>query len=387
MLASLYFRAEVRGLEQHPRRGPGAAGGQPLRRQPDAGHHVFTLAFNTYFGVERRFYQLAHNLVLSMPGLGLPAQVRHGRGHARRTPSKALDSGAALLVYPGGDYEVHRPELGAAKVDFGGRKGFIRLALDKDVPIVPVVSVGGQETALFLTRGERLAKLLRLDEMFRLKVLPISLAMPWGLNVGDMLGHCPLPAKITIQVLEPIDLRERYGDDPDLDEVYDDDHRAACSARLDGAPGRAHAAGDRLMRRRGADLDRRPARARSGSWSPTPRLPALHGRHHALRAPRATSAEPGWARATRCACASARPTSAAWSRSWSTTSRRDLAWTSVTGIDQRGRWRLRETDDGRTRVTLRLQLRRARAGCSARSPTGSRRRWCAGNLERSASRT
>jgi fatty-acyl-CoA synthase len=32
----------------------------------------------------------------------------------------------------------------------------------------------------------------------------------------------------------------------------------------------------------------------------------------------------------------------------------DLAWTSVTGIDQRLRWRLRQTDDARTRVTLRL---------------------------------
>ncbi len=32
----------------------------------------------------------------------------------------------------------------------------------------------------------------------------------------------------------------------------------------------------------------------------------------------------------------------------------DLAWTSVTGIDQRGRWRLRELDDGSTRVTFRL---------------------------------
>ena len=32
----------------------------------------------------------------------------------------------------------------------------------------------------------------------------------------------------------------------------------------------------------------------------------------------------------------------------------DLAWTSVTGIDQRVRWRLRETDDARTKVTLRL---------------------------------
>jgi fatty-acyl-CoA synthase len=33
---------------------------------------------------------------------------------------------------------------------------------------------------------------------------------------------------------------------------------------------------------------------------------------------------------------------------------RDMAWTSVTGVDQRGRWRLRERPDGRTEVTLRL---------------------------------
>lgn len=32
----------------------------------------------------------------------------------------------------------------------------------------------------------------------------------------------------------------------------------------------------------------------------------------------------------------------------------DIAWTSVTGVDQRGRWRLRETADGRTKVELRL---------------------------------
>jgi uncharacterized membrane protein len=33
---------------------------------------------------------------------------------------------------------------------------------------------------------------------------------------------------------------------------------------------------------------------------------------------------------------------------------RELAWTSVTGIDQRGRWRLRDAGGGRTRVELRL---------------------------------
>jgi 1-acyl-sn-glycerol-3-phosphate acyltransferase len=134
---------------------------------------------------------------------------------------RALSSGAALLVYPGGDYEVHRPIWERHKVDFDRRKGFIRLALEQEVPIVPVVSIGGHETSLFLSRGERLAKLLALDRLFRLKVLPISLALPWGVNVGDMLGHIPLPAKITIETLPAIDLRAEFGPHPDVDEVYD----------------------------------------------------------------------------------------------------------------------------------------------------------------------
>ncbi len=32
----------------------------------------------------------------------------------------------------------------------------------------------------------------------------------------------------------------------------------------------------------------------------------------------------------------------------------DIAWTSITGIDQRGRWRVRPREDGGTDVTLRL---------------------------------
>jgi 1-acyl-sn-glycerol-3-phosphate acyltransferase len=215
MLASLYFRADVRGLERIPEEGPVLLVGNHSGGNLTPDTHVFTLAFSTYFGVERRFHQLAHNLVLSMPGLGRLRKY----GTVAATPEnaeRALDEGAALLVYPGGDYEVHRPSWESARVDFGGRRGFIRLAQRKRVPLVPVVSIGGQETALFLSRGEGLAKLFALDRMFRLKVLPVSLALPWGLNVGDMLGHWPLPAKITIQVLAPIDVA-----DMDVDEAYE----------------------------------------------------------------------------------------------------------------------------------------------------------------------
>src|SRR5581483_4425739 len=215
LLASLWFRGEVRGLGNIPDDGPVLLVGNHSGGNMTPDTIVFTLAFNTYFGVERPFYQLAHNLVLSMPAL---SQLRKF-GTVAASPqnaSKALSSGAALLVYPGGDYEVHRPSWDRHRVDFDGRKGFIRLALEQDVPIVPVVSIGGQETALFLSRGERLARLFRLDQMFRLKVLPISLALPWGLNVGDMMGYIPLPAKITIETLPAIDLRAEFGHDPDL---------------------------------------------------------------------------------------------------------------------------------------------------------------------------
>jgi 1-acyl-sn-glycerol-3-phosphate acyltransferase len=220
LAASLWYRGEVRGLGNIPDDGPVLMVGNHSGGNMTPDTVVFTLAFNTYFGVERAFYQLAHNLVLSMPGLG--SLRRFGTVAASPANARtALQAGAALLVYPGGDHEVHRPFWQRNRVDFDGRKGFIRLALRESVPIVPVVSIGGHETALFLTRGEGLARLLALDRVFRLKVVPVSLALPWGLNVGDMLGHIPLPAKITIETLPPIDLEAEFGPDPDIDEIYD----------------------------------------------------------------------------------------------------------------------------------------------------------------------
>ncbi len=220
MLASIWFRGEVRGLGNVPDEGPVLLVGNHSGGNMTPDTTIFTLAFSTFFGVERRFYQLAHNLVLAIPALA-PLRKFGTVAASAENARKALDSGAALLVYPGGDYEVHRPSWDRNRVDFGGRNGFIKLALDRDVPIVPVVSIGGQETALFLSRGERIARLLMLDRVARLKVLPISLALPWGLNVGDMFGHVPLPAKITIETLPAIHLREEFGPDPDVDEIYD----------------------------------------------------------------------------------------------------------------------------------------------------------------------
>lgn len=220
LAASVWYRAEVRNMGNVPEKGPVLMVGNHTGGNFSPETIIFTLAFSTYFGVERRYHQLAHNLVLASP-LG-PFLRNFGTVAASHSNArKALDAGAAVLVFPGGDWEVSRPSWQGSKIDFGGRKGFIRLAVEAGVPIVPVVTVGGQETALFLDRGAWLARLLRVDRSLRLKVLPIIIAPPWGLTIGDILPRLPLPAKVTIEVLPPIDLGEQFGDEPDVDEVYE----------------------------------------------------------------------------------------------------------------------------------------------------------------------
>ncbi|MBV8161983.1 MAG: acyltransferase family protein [Acidimicrobiia bacterium] len=220
LLATLWHRAEVRGLENIPDTGPVLLVGNHSGGNTSPDSIVFTLAFSSYFGVERRFHQLAHKLVMGFPGIGTFLQ-RYGTIEASHANAEtALDAGAAVLVYPGGDWEVHRPSWRSGQVDFAGRTGFLKLAIRTGVPIVPVVSVGGQETLFVLTRGEVLSRALGLHRL-RLKVLPVSLVIPWGVTVGDFVPRLPFPAKLTIQVLPAIDLLEKFGDDPDLGEAYD----------------------------------------------------------------------------------------------------------------------------------------------------------------------
>jgi 1-acyl-sn-glycerol-3-phosphate acyltransferase len=97
----------------------------------------------------------------------------------------------------------------------------VKLALEHRVPVVPVVSIGGQETALFMGQGSRLASALRLDRALRLKVLPVAVGPPLGLTLLDLPLRFPIPAKISIQVLDPIDLTAELGEEGDVDDGYE----------------------------------------------------------------------------------------------------------------------------------------------------------------------
>jgi 1-acyl-sn-glycerol-3-phosphate acyltransferase len=161
----------------------------------------------------RASHQLAHDLLFRLPG-ARASLSRYGTVPASpESMASALERGAALLVYPGGDHETYRPSWESAKVDFAGRTGFVRLAIEHGVPIVPVVAIGGQETALFLGQGRGIAKLVRLDSLARLKVFPAQVAPPFGLTVLDLPGRIPLPSKIVVRVLPKVDLKGRDPDD------------------------------------------------------------------------------------------------------------------------------------------------------------------------------
>jgi 1-acyl-sn-glycerol-3-phosphate acyltransferase len=220
MTSNLYFRADVRGLENIPPDGPVLLVGNHSGGTWIADTFIFSQHFYDRFGTGRPFHQLAHDLVFKVPGLRALVE-RYGTVPASpQNMARALNRDAALLVYPGGDHETFRPSWESDRLDFAGRTGFVELALEHGVPIVPVVSIGGQETALFLGQGRRLARALHLDRQLRLKVLPAALGPPFGVSLLDLPVRFPLPAKISIRVGKPIDLRERIGANADAAEGY-----------------------------------------------------------------------------------------------------------------------------------------------------------------------
>lgn len=226
-----WHRSEVRGLEHVP---DGASlivsnhsGGAFAMDWP-----VFVVDFADRFGVERPFYLLSHTVIFQGK---LGEQLRRvGLVPATREVARTvLDSGAALMVFPGGDYDAGRPTSKRNVIDFAGRTGYVTTALEAGVPIVPTVSIGGHENQLYLTHGKRLAELTGLRKAARVSVLPISFGFPFGPSLMMMLPlNAPMPTKIVTQVLEPIDVRAEFGDDPDP-KVVDAHVRKVMQAALD----------------------------------------------------------------------------------------------------------------------------------------------------------
>ena len=223
-----YFRCETE-LEADLPKGPflAVANHNGMTGTPDMFCHM--AAFWRHETPARVAYGLMHDMPFRVPAAGALLNAAGAIAANPRNAEAALDRGAAVLVFPGGDVDACKPFSARYEVRFGKRRGFIRLALRTGVPIVPVVSVGGHESLFIANDGAWIAETFGLKSRFRSNVFPIGASLPWGLIVGLPYPHLPLPVKVHTRFAAPILLREppSAADDPAVVE--------ACFERVMGA--------------------------------------------------------------------------------------------------------------------------------------------------------
>lgn len=224
-----YFRPVTTGFERIP---PGPAlyvgnhNAGPLT--PDT--FTFAIAAHREHGIDAVPYGLGHEVAIQVPFVHQFLVPLGAVRASHDTAHRLFARGKKVLVYPGGDLDAWRSHWDRDKVIFGPRRGYIRLALREDVPIVPIVTAGAHEAFFVLNDGRWLAKLLRTDALFRIKVWPIVFSLPWGLTVGPPLPYLPFRTRIHQEVLPPIRF-ERTGADAAADEEYVE----RCHQRVHGA--------------------------------------------------------------------------------------------------------------------------------------------------------
>jgi 1-acyl-sn-glycerol-3-phosphate acyltransferase len=177
-----------------------------------------------HFGDERILHGTAHDALMAAPLIGRYFRAMGVLPAAPDSIASALAAGHDVALWPGGEVDSLRPWKDRDKAVLGGRTGFIRMAINAGVPIVPIATVGGPDSMPVLTRGRGLAKALQLDKVARLKVLPFAISAPWGIAPA-MLPEIPLPTKIRTAFQEPIKLArdpKKAKDDDYVDRKYEE---------------------------------------------------------------------------------------------------------------------------------------------------------------------
>ena len=179
-------------------------------------------------GITRPTTAMVHQIAWTL-GAGSLVERLGGTPGSRAAADDAFAAGHNVLVFPGGDVDAGKSWRDRNTIKFHGT-GFARLAQEHKVPIVPVVTAGAGESLVVLSDGQPAARALRLPKLLRVKALPVSISIPWGLNFGvvGLLPYLPLPTKLVTAVMPEI--RPSAGESPeDLAERV----RDAMQARLD----------------------------------------------------------------------------------------------------------------------------------------------------------
>jgi 1-acyl-sn-glycerol-3-phosphate acyltransferase len=177
-----------------------------------------------HFGDERTLHGTAHDALMAAPGIGGYFRRMGVLPAAPDSISAALAAGHDVALWPGGEIDSLRPWLKRDEAILAGRKGFVRMAIKAGVPIVPIATVGGPDSMPVLTSGRRLARVLQIDKVARIKRFPLAVSAPWGIGPA-ILPEIPLPAKIRTAFQEPITLSKdpaKASDDRYVNRKYDE---------------------------------------------------------------------------------------------------------------------------------------------------------------------
>jgi 1-acyl-sn-glycerol-3-phosphate acyltransferase len=177
-----------------------------------------------HFGDERILHGTAHDALMATPLIGDYFRKMGVLPAAPDSIAGALAEGRDVALWPGGEVDSLRPWTKRDEAVLAGRKGFIRMAINAGVPVVPIATVGGPDSMPVLFSGRRLARLLQLDKIARLKMFPIAISAPWGISPA-MLPEIPLPTKIRTAFQAPIEFDDdpaRASDDDYVDAKYEE---------------------------------------------------------------------------------------------------------------------------------------------------------------------
>ena len=174
------------------------------------------------FGEERPLHGTAHDALMAIPLIGNYFRSMGVLPAAPDSIATALAEGRDVALWPGGEVDSLRPWTERDRAVLAGRTGFVKMAIRAGVSIVPIATVGGADAMPVLIRGDRLSRILKLDKLFRLKVFPIAVSLPWGIAPAA-LPQFPLPAKIRTRFMPPVELDhdpERANDDQYVEAKY-----------------------------------------------------------------------------------------------------------------------------------------------------------------------
>jgi 1-acyl-sn-glycerol-3-phosphate acyltransferase len=193
-----------------------------------------------HFGSSRPLHGTAHDALMALPGIGAYFRRMGVLPAAPDSISAALAAGHDVALWPGGERDSLRSWKQRDEAVLAGRMGFVRLAIRSAVPIVPIATVGGPDSMPVLATGRRLAKVLQLDKVARLKMFPIALQVPWGISPA-LLPEIPLPTKIRTAFQDPVEV------DSDPERAEDEQY---VEAKYHEVCERIQAGMDELARRR-----------------------------------------------------------------------------------------------------------------------------------------